>query len=367
MIWLTWRQFRPQAIAAAGALVVVAVVLAATAPGVSSAYTASGLSACHANCATFVASFLNDLGPLDRFLWVGSLLLMYLAPALMGIFWGAPLIAREVETGTHRIAWNQSVTRTRWTFVKLGLVGLAAVATAGLLSLMWTWWASPIDRAASLLDGVGQVHVAGAAAGFGLARLEPVVFAARGVAPLGYAAFAFALGVAAGVLLRRTLAAMAVTLVVFAVVQVVVPNVVRPHLLPPAHATAPLNARNMSISVNENPGTGPSTIQVSGPSFAKPGAWVLSEATVTPSGAVFTVTPKACQFTTPVIRGSRSARAEFVDCRNALSALHLRQSVTYQPASRFWPLQCIETGIYLVLAAGIGWVCVWQVRRRRTP
>jgi len=39
-------------------------------------------------------------------------------PALLGIFWGAPLIARELETGTCRLAWNQSVTRTRWLTVK---------------------------------------------------------------------------------------------------------------------------------------------------------------------------------------------------------------------------------------------------------
>jgi hypothetical protein len=366
MIWLTWRQFRPQATAAAGGLIVLAILLAATAPGVRSAYTTSGLSACHAQCATFVASFLTDLGPLDRFLWLASILLMYLAPALMGIFWGAPLIAREVETGTHRIAWNQSVTRTRWAFVKLGFVGVAAVATAGLLSLMWTWWASPIDRAASVLRGVGKVHVASATAGFGLARLDPVVFAARGVAPLGYAAFAFALGVAAGVLLRRTLPAMAVTLVVFAVIQVVVPNFVRPHLLPPVHATAPLSPRNLTISLNENP-AGRVSVQVTGPGFAKSGAWVLSDTTITRSGAVFTVGPKACQFTTAELRGGSPSGAEFLNCRNALTAMHLRQFVTYQPASRFWPLQCIETGIYLVLAAGLGCVCVWLVRRRRTP
>ena len=78
----------------------------------------------------------------------------------MGLFWGAPLIAREVADGTHRIAWNQSVTRTRWTIVKLGLIGLAAVATAGLLSLIVTWWASPID-AASLAGGSAQAGTGG--------------------------------------------------------------------------------------------------------------------------------------------------------------------------------------------------------------
>ena len=61
------------------------------------------------------------------------------------MFWGAPLVARELETGTFRLAWTQSVTRTRWLAVKLALVGLASMAVAGLLSLILTWWSSPID------------------------------------------------------------------------------------------------------------------------------------------------------------------------------------------------------------------------------
>ena len=361
MIWLAWRQFRPQAITAAVALAVVAIVVAATGPGIASTYSSSGLPACHASCATDASNFITGLGRLDLLLYLGSFLLMYLAPALMGLFWGAPLIAREVETGTHRIAWNQTVTRTRWLLVKLGLVGLAAIGTAGLLSLMVTWWAGPINHAA-LLSG-GQIG--------GLApRLDAPVFDARGVAPLGYAAFAFALGVTVGVLLRRTLPAMAVTLVAFAVIQVLVPNLVRPHLLPPAHLTAPLQR---PFGVNMNAGTGQVSIQLA-PPFAKPGAWVLSDVittpsgaklpnvTITPSGAELTVLPKACKFTP-----GAAARAGVHDCSGVLAAMHLRQSVSWQPASRFWPLQWMETGLYLVLAAGLGWVCVAQLRRRRTP
>jgi len=374
MIWLTWRQFRPQAIAAAGALVVLAIVLAVTRPGLASAYTAAGLSACHAHCATAASIFLDRVGSLDHILFFGSVLVIIVAPALMGLFWGAPLIARELEDGTHRIAWNQSVTRTRWTLVKFGLVGLAAIATAALLSLLATWWASPID-AASLAGGSVQAAAAGGHgvhvtfSGFAEARLDPVIFDARGVAPLGYAAFAFALGVTAGVLLRRTLSAMAVTLVAFVAIQVLMPNFVRPHLLPPAHATAPVNFQHGGV--NTNAGTGLSTLQLTG-SFAQPGAWVLSDVIITPSGAqpsdivmtpvgpVFVAPPKAC-IPTP------GYRMDVAACRNTLAAMHLRQSVTYQPASRFWPLQWMETGIYLLLAAGLGWVCVWQVRRRRAP
>jgi hypothetical protein len=359
MIWLTWRQFRPQAITAAVALAVVAIVAAATGPGVASAYRSSGLPGCHASCATDASNFIAGLGRLDLLLYLGSFLLMYLAPALMGLFWGAPLIGREVETGTHRVAWNQSVTRTRWTLVKLGLVGLAAVATAGLLSLMVTWWAGPINHAA-LLSG-GQITGLGP-------RLDAPVFDARGVVPLGYAAFAFALGVTAGVLLRRTLPAMAATLVIFAVIQVLVPNFVRPHLLPPAHLTAPVDS---SIGVNVNAGTGHESIQLTGP-FTKPGAWVLSDVittpsgaklpnvTITPSGAELTVLPEGCK-----IGAAGPGLAGLRGCRSVLAAMHLRQSVTWQPASRFWPLQWMETGLYLVLAAGLGWVSVAQLRRRR--
>ncbi len=373
MIWLTWRQFRPQAITAAGGMIVVAIVLAATRVGLTSAYTAAGLSACHAHCAAVASIFLDRIGGFDKFLDFGTVLLLLVAPALMGLFWGAPLIAREIADGTHRIAWNQSVTRTRWTIVKLGLIGLTAIATTGLLSLIVTWWASPID-AASLAGGSAQAATGGNGVhvtftGFAEARLDPVIFDARGVAPLGYAALAFALGVTVGLLLRRTLPAMAVTLVAFVAIQVVMPNFVRPHLLPPAHVTVPMSVQHDQISTDA--GTGLSTIQLAG-SFSKPGAWVLSDTVitrsgapasgvvVTPAGPVLTPPPKAC-LPTPGF-GINGA-----GCRNALQALHLRQSVTYQPASRFWPLQWIETGIYLLLAAGLGGVCVWQVRRRRTP
>jgi len=60
-------------------------------------------------------------------------ILLIAAPALIGIFWGAPLIGRELETGTHQVAWNQSVTRTRWLAIKLAGVGLASIITAGVL------------------------------------------------------------------------------------------------------------------------------------------------------------------------------------------------------------------------------------------
>jgi hypothetical protein len=275
-------------------------------------------------------------------IFYGGLFLLYLVPAVIGIFWGAPLIARELETGTHRLAWNQSVSRTRWTVVKLGLIGLAAVATAGLLSLMISWWASPIDNAMNF----GQPD-----SGAGFPRITPLIFGARGVAPLGYAAFAFALGVTAGVLIRKTLPAMAVTLVVFAVVAFVMPNFIRPHLIPPVHVTAPLNPYQNNELMISSPGNQMTVVG----NFSRPGAWILSNHSITPSGHLFTG-PAG-----PACMGNGTPNA----CINWINSLHLRQQVSYQPASRFWPLQFIETGIYLVLAAGLGWLSVWRVRRRR--
>jgi hypothetical protein len=342
MIWLTWRQFRWQAIAAAAGLGAIAILLAATGPHIAALSSTAGLNSCGTSCSKLASNFLDSVAGLDTVLFEAAIVVMYLVPALIGIFWGAPLIAREFETGTHRLAWNQSVGRTRWTAVKLGLIGAAAVATAGLLSLMIGWWASPIDHAMAFgLSSPGNNH---------FPRLSPLVFAARGVAPLGYAAFAFALGVTAGVLIRKTLPAMAVTLAVFAAVQFLMPTLVRPHLIPPVQVTAPFNANDNNELMIGGPG---SPITVVG-NFSRPGAWILSNNTITRSGKVFNGPATAA------CNGNGSPQ----DCITWLNSLHLRQQVSYQPASRFWPLQGIETGIYLVLAAGLGGLCVWRIRRR---
>ena len=268
---------------------------------------------------------------------------LYVVPALIGAFWGAPLVTRELEAGTLRLAWNQSVARTRWLAVKLGVIGLAAMAAAGLLSLMVTWWAAPIDRAGPLA-GNGS-------AGLAQARLSPVLFGARGITPLGYAAFAFVLGVTAGILIRRTLAAMAVTLAVFAGVQAAMALWVRAHLITPLRSSIPFNPANLTeLSVTNN-GKISLLAQVD-----RPGAWILSNQTVTAAGHPFTgPAPAACV----------TAGGSFQSCQRALVPLHLRQLVTYEPASRYWAFQWTETALFLALAVVLAGFCYWWVRRRR--
>jgi len=344
-MWLSWRQFRAQSIAAAAILVALAVVLAATGPQLVSRFDSAGLNSCHANCGQLAGHFVGgfNIGSTYVVLFHLGTLVMYLTPALIGIFWGAPVIAREFEAGTHRLAWNQSVTRTRWAVVKLGLVGLAAIATSGLVCLMISWWASPIDDA---------ISYGGPNSPTAFSRISPLVFDARGVVPLGYAAFAFALGAAAGVFLRRTLPAMAITLAIFAAVQVLVPSLVRPHLIAPVTATAPLNVNTAGIVVQSGPAGHDSVLTVAG-SMSLPSAWVLSEETLRPDGQPFS----APAFSSCLTKDPQP-------CTAWLARHHLRQLATYQPASRFWPLQWRETGIYLTLAVLLGWLCVWQVRRR---
>ena len=347
MIWLTWRQFRMQAVVAAAALTAVIAALAVTGRGLSHLYGDSGLAGCQApsDCGRLAAGFLDQVkasGTHYYAIFILGAVLLLVVPALIGMFWGAPLITHEFETGTFRLAWNQSVTRTRWLAVKLGLVGLASMTAAGLLSLIMTWWSSPINRAIDLPGGR-----TGAAT---LNRFAPLLFATGGIAPVGYAAFAFALGVTAGVLIRRTVPAMAVTLAVFAAVQVAMPLWVRPYLMPPLHSTTALDAASIP-TLNITP-----TQMIITPADSQPGAWVIANQAVTAGGRAFAgPPPQACL----------SSSAPPAACPAAINRLHLRQALVYQPASRYWPFQWYETLIFLALALALAGFCGWWIRRRR--
>jgi hypothetical protein len=173
------------------------------------------------------------------------------------------------------------------------------------------------------------------------------VFGARDIAPAGYAAFGFVLGVTVGALIRRTLPAMAVTLAVFVTVQLIMPNVVRPHLLPPVTATTAVNVSLSTAIVDHN---GQVTVPVTGLS----GAWIFSNQTITPAGHVFVLPGvPACQ------TGTQQA------CDAWFATQHLRRQISYQPASRYWVFQWYETAIFLALALALAGFCVWQIRRRR--
>ena len=333
MIWLTWRQARTQTLVAIAALAVVAVTLLITGINLAHLYDSSGVASCTANCDQIRANFLFDAhSGFIGIVYNLSIILMFVVPPVIGVFWGAPMMARELESGTYRLVWNQSVTRTRWLAAKLLGVGLVGVAVTGLLSLAISLWWAPVDN-------------------IGLDRLLPTEFATRGVVPLGYAAFAFVLGVVAGMVIRRTVPAMAVTLAVVAAAQILMPTVIRAHLIPPVHKAVALDTqhlRGFGISDDGN------QMRVMG-SYDEPGSWVLSITTVKPDGT---------EFTGPANQQACNRDSSPRDCLNWLTTLNLKQDVTYQPASRFWPLQWVEGGLFAGLAALMALFCFWWVRRR---
>jgi hypothetical protein len=324
MIWLTWRQFRTQATVVALALALLAALLAATGPRLADLYARAG------------DDLFGRITSADQSVYYLGLAVVLLVPAVTGMFWGAPLITRELETGTYRLAWNQSITRARWLAVKLVLTGAAAMTAAALTSLAVTWWSGPVDRA---------VNSGGSGADPFYPRIDPLVFGGRGIVPVGYAAFAFILGVTLGVLIRRTVPAMAATLASYAVVQFAVPLWVRPRLAASVDVTLSFtDARPVNIGVDA----------VREVDFGQPGAWLLSEHTVDASGRQAALPP------------SLTGCGSMSDCAASLTGAGYRQQVSYQPAGNFWALQWAETGLYLGLALALTGFCAWWIRRRLT-
>jgi hypothetical protein len=326
MTWLTWRQFRIPALSVFAGLLLIAVVLAITGPDLIGR---------------------TDFSDEDA-LFSGTILVLYLLPAVIGVFWGVPMITRELESGTHSLVWNQTVTRKRWLTTKLGFGILAAMVAAGLLSTAVSWWASPIDALAASQTDRGM-----------LSRIAPVVFGARGIVPIGYAAFALALGVAIGMLLKRTVAAMAVTLAALAAVLVLVPLFVRPYLLPPQVDTVAIVGRDIT-NITGDDTYGILEIGVRNP----PGAWVLANETVDPAGNVVTRLPDFVQNCVP--RPGHDAgpppHGSIEACMGQLGAHGYQQRLTYQPGSRFWPLQWLELALFLAMTALLTWFCFRRVR-----
>jgi hypothetical protein len=343
MIWLSWRQFRFQAIISGCLLAAILVVLLISGLSLAHLYDESGLAKCGPvqNCQQALQMFrLRILGGIYKPVFNASVVLTYAAPALIGIFWGAPLVAREFEAGTFRLAWTQSISRKRWLVVKVALIGVLAMVVAGLLSLVLSWWIGPVYKVARIAAPQGALS---------LSRMSPLLFGVNGIAPIGYAAFAFALGLTAGVLLRRTVPAMAVTLGGFAVVQVAWPFLIRPHLIAPVRSLMPLRAVNIAgLTITNN-----NQLSIVA-AVNKPAAWVLSDQAVNSAGHAFTGSaPAVC------------TNGGFQACNAAIAALHLRQLVVYEPASRYWPLQGVETVIFLVVAVALALFCSVRISRRR--
>jgi hypothetical protein len=321
MIWLTWRQHRRYFLFAGIGLAVLAGVLVPTGLAMRAAYADTGLAACLHGLGTAELVDTHRLlrcdGPAERFnntygTLVLPAVLLVLLPALIGMFFGAPLVAREVEQGTHRLVWTQGVSRLRWLLVKLSLVAAGATVLAVAYAVLTSWWLTPLANADQFNGRFGFPY-----------------FDLYGITPVGYTLFALALGVCAGTLTRRTLPAMALTLGAFLATRIVVTVAARPRFQSPLRRQFPIItdlAPNRSV-----------------------GDWVLSDGIYDPGGRlVADNTVGIC----PV--------AEAEGCGSAD-----RFNVwTYQPGSRLWLFQYVEAGVYLALAALLVAVAVYRLRRR---
>ena len=330
MTWVVWRQHRNQAYLAAAVLAAFAVLMLVTGRQMVSQYQ-SALTSCTAS---------HSCGNLANTLTLGtpvvSLLvtLTVVVPCLLGVFWGGPLLAREFETGTSQFAWTQGITRRRWLTAKVGWALLAAAAWGGAVSVLVTWWSSP-------LNALKQQN------------FQPSQFDIQGVVPIGYAVFAVALGIATGALLRRTLPAMAITLAVFTFLRLVIGQDFRSHYMTAVTKTfsflhpPPLPAGSYWLVSGGVVGPGglvPSSHSGAGPSLS-----------VNNIPINLASLPSACRnlaFQGPL---------KFFPC---LAARGYHELISYQPADRYWAFQGIETGIFVLLAAALIAVTAIVVLRR---
>ena len=302
MIWVSWRQHRGQAIACLGLLAALAVYAIVVSTSMRTAFSGDGLAACLArspatSCRAAISAFTDRFGSEVNVAFWSVLLIL---PGLIGVLVGAPLIARELEYGTWRLAWSQTVPRARWLAVKLALVTGGVIVLGAAMTAVITWYRAPMDR----LTG----------------HLLPNIYDYEGLVLTAYILCAFGFGVLAGLLIRRSIPAMITAFIPWLAIRIVIENLLRSHLMAPV--TLVQNCGGLCIESGQNGGTGISAIP---PATGRIGDWVLS------------------------IGGN---------------AQGTQTVLTYQPADRFWTLQFIEAGIFVVLTAAALGVAIWLLHRR---
>jgi len=321
MIWLTWRQHRKQALFTLGALVALAAIMVPTGLAMHTKFDSLGLPACRA--ALGGASMITQTEEVSRCGGLGHqfqqqfggmvfvAVLFVVLPVLVGVFFGAPLVAREVEQGTHRLVWTQGVSRLHWALVKFGLVGGITAVLAVVYALGVSWWFEPLVTAST-------------------GRLGYLSFDVQGVVPIAYTLFALALGVFAGTYWRKVLPAMGIALVGFAAVRVAIEVLARPRYLP-------AQALTFFPDGDRTPNTAS-------------GDWVLAQGVRNAAGEM-------------VLPDAEIGPCGPGGCGQSEAGPGAYNWLQYQSGDRFWTFQGIETGIFVLLTAALVY---FALRRLRT-
>ena len=310
---LIWRLHRSQAYFATGALAVFTVILVVTGLVMANDY--------HHFLATCALTQSCSDGQGELFSGDGAIFdivnLTIVVPLLFGLFWGAPLISKELEGGTHNLMWTQGVTRKRWLSTNVMCCLGAAAIWGAAIALLVLWWRAPENALGSQFD----------------------VFDQQGIVPIAYSLFAVALGIAVGSFFERVLPSIAATLGGFVLVRAAVGIYLRPHYMTPLTKTGPLQAS----------GSNPA------------GSWLISQGLVSPHGQALghglnpNDLPAACQIGASVEKGS------IVNCLTSHGFLN---AITFQPANRFWAFQGIESAIFVVLSTALITLAYWRVLGR---
>lgn len=307
MTWVGFRLQRTETLIALGILVLLAALLVPTGLEMSNAYRQDGIAGCvltHPSpiCSNAIGSFqLRFQSLLD----VGNF--FTLVPGLIGVLLAAPFIF-DLEHGTYRLAWTQSITRGRWLAGKLALPVVAALLASGALILLFTWWRTPEIK----LDG----------------RLDNGIYDTTGSVVIGYTLFALGLALALGAVWRRAAASLTVAFIGYFAARILVDLKVRDHLVSPLTAT---------WRGNGHPPNSFNGADVMGMSATLHGHQILDGSGGFLGGAV--------KFAAP-----GQSKAIF--------------HAVYQPLSHFWPLQLTETGLFTGVAALLVGFAVWWTRER---
>lgn len=328
MAWVNWRQHRVALSGVAVFLGALAVYIGILGRTLHHAYAAP--IACHPassiTCTTLVTVFNNTNHAL-----LNGYILQPL-PALIGAFLGAPLLAREMESGTFRYAWTQGFGRWRWTITKLVMLAVVVTAIAGAFSVLISWYYQPYFAATahqSLLISEASPFAAS-------------LFDLRGLAFAGWTLVAFAIGALAGMLTRRIVPAIVATLGAYTGLAILAEGVLRRHYLSPLLTTK---------TVSDN-------------------SWIIRQYGTKDARFAFSFTNGHPDFNLverlcppPVAQIGKGSPSYVPDCliRHGYSLW-----TSYQPVSRFWLLQWIEGGWLLVLSALLIVATAWIVRRRAT-
>jgi hypothetical protein len=314
MIWLAWRQFRKPLVFTAIGLGLLAALMIPAGLAMHTAFDDNGVADCVAGAALLPENCIGVINQFNTQYRVFNLvgLLFIFLPLFVGLFWGAPLVAREVEHGTHRLVWTQGISRRHWALVKFAMVGGATIAVATAYGLGVSWYLEPLSHT-------------------GQSRFNQLAFDIQGVAPVGYTVFAVALGICAGTIWQRVLPAMAVTLAGFVGLRLAVTALARPRFATPETFTYPVQ--------------GP-TVQPD--QFG--GDWVLGEGIRNASGEM-------------VMDGAQAACPPGDGQCGADLGAGAYNWLLYHPADRFWLFQGIETSVYLVMAGLLLYLAVRRIQR----